>query len=160
MAWSRMASLKLDEVLKERIAGLKAVRDAAQAAPHRLRSDGRATIRLGPRVIAEFAQKMREQITSGDMAFRKAHLGAIVDRIEVDDRELRISGRKEVLEQAVIASGGKPHRGSHFCSEVAGELGFEPRLTESESAVLPLNYSPKLFHFNNLDPWLCKLVSV
>ena len=26
---------------------------------------------------------------------------------------------------------------------MAGELGFEPRLTESESAVLPLNYSPK-----------------
>ena len=25
---------------------------------------------------------------------------------------------------------------------LAGELGFEPRLTESESAVLPLNYSP------------------
>ncbi|NJO35237.1 MAG: recombinase family protein, partial [Rhodospirillales bacterium] len=46
----------------------------------------------------------REQITSGDIAFRKAYLGAIVDRIEVDDRELRISGRKDVLEQAVIAS--------------------------------------------------------
>jgi hypothetical protein len=27
-------------------------------------------------------------------------------------------------------------------SALAGELGFEPRLTESESAVLPLNYSP------------------
>lgn len=26
--------------------------------------------------------------------------------------------------------------------EVAGEPGFEPRSTESESAVLPLNYSP------------------
>lgn len=26
--------------------------------------------------------------------------------------------------------------------KVAGEPGFEPRLTESESAVLPLNYSP------------------
>jgi hypothetical protein len=26
--------------------------------------------------------------------------------------------------------------------QLAGELGFEPRLTESESAVLPLNYSP------------------
>ena len=25
---------------------------------------------------------------------------------------------------------------------MAGELGFDPRLTESESAVLPLNYSP------------------
>ena len=28
------------------------------------------------------------------------------------------------------------------CFLMAGELGFEPRLTESESAVLPLNYSP------------------
>ena len=28
------------------------------------------------------------------------------------------------------------------CLEVAGGLGFEPRLTESESAVLPLNYPP------------------
>ena len=26
--------------------------------------------------------------------------------------------------------------------ELAGEPGFEPRLTESESVVLPLNYSP------------------
>lgn len=95
---------ELDGTLKERIAGLKAVRDAAQAALQRLRSDGRATIRLGPRVVAEFAHKMREQITSGDITFRKAYLGAIVDRIEVDDRELRISGRKDVLEQAVIAS--------------------------------------------------------
>ena len=27
---------------------------------------------------------------------------------------------------------------------LAGELGFEPRLTESESVVLPLDDSPKL----------------
>src|SRR5215469_14686978 len=33
--------------------------------------------------------------------------------------------------------GGKSEAG-----QLAGELGFEPRLTESESAVLPLNYSP------------------
>jgi hypothetical protein len=31
--------------------------------------------------------------------------------------------------------------------QLAGELGFEPRLTESESAVLPLNYSPKPLFF-------------
>ena len=29
-----------------------------------------------------------------------------------------------------------------FCGRVAGGLGFEPRLAESESAVLPLNYPP------------------
>ena len=40
------------------------------------------------------------------MPFRKAYLGAIVDRIEVDDREIRIIGRKDVLEQAVLANGG------------------------------------------------------
>jgi hypothetical protein len=34
---------------------------------------------------------------------------------------------------------------------LAGGLGFEPRLTESESAVLPLNYPPIPFCFNNLD---------
>ena len=28
-------------------------------------------------------------------------------------------------------------------NQVAGGLGFEPRLTESESAVLPLNYPPR-----------------
>ena len=37
------------------------------------------------------------------------------------------------------AKGGKSER-----DQLAGELGFEPRLTESESAVLPLNYSPVL----------------
>lgn len=47
---------------------------------------------------------MREHITSGDTAFRKAYLGTLVDRIEVDDQELRIKGRKDVLEQTVIAN--------------------------------------------------------
>ncbi len=30
---------------------------------------------------------------------------------------------------------------------LVGELGFEPRLTESESAVLPIERFPKLFRF-------------
>jgi hypothetical protein len=41
---------------------------------------------------------------------------------------------------------------------VAGELGFEPRLTESESAVLPLNYSPKPLWPKSLDEGLDKLL--
>jgi hypothetical protein len=40
---------------------------------------------------------------------------------------------------------------------LAGELGFEPRLTESESAVLPLNYSPQLARsINSLRKRFCK----
>lgn len=95
---------ELDDTLKEPIAALKATRQAAQDALARLKSDGRATILLGPSIIAEFGVRMREQITSGEIAFRKAYLGAIVDRIEVDDREVRILGRKDVVEQAVIAN--------------------------------------------------------
>ena len=34
---------------------------------------------------------------------------------------------------------------------MAGEPGFEPRPTESESVVLPLNYSPKVVAIINLE---------
>ena len=49
---------------------------------------------------------MREKLTTGDVPFRKAYLGSIVDRIEVDDREIRLIGRKDVLERAVLANSG------------------------------------------------------
>jgi hypothetical protein len=42
---------------------------------------------------------------TGEVPFRKAYLGAIVDRVEVDDHEIRIIGRKEVLERAVMGNG-------------------------------------------------------
>ncbi len=49
---------------------------------------------------------MRERLTTGDIPFRKAYLGAIIDRVEVDDHQIRICGREDVLEQAVQANGG------------------------------------------------------
>ena len=94
---------ELDDALKERVAALKAGQQAARDALARLKSDGRATIRLGPSIIEEFGVRMREQVTSGEVQFRKAYLRVMVDRIDVDDREVRISGRKDVLEQAIIA---------------------------------------------------------
>lgn len=42
----------------------------------------------------------------GRVPFRKAYVGCIVDRVEVDDGEIRIVGRKDVQERAVLASGG------------------------------------------------------
>src|SRR5688572_26307567 len=39
-------------------------------------------------------------------------------------------------------SGLSPKFQKAECNQLAGGLGFEPRLTESESAVLPLNYPP------------------
>ena len=51
---------------------------------------------------------MRERLTTGDVPFRKAYIGSIVDRIEVDDTQVRIMGRNEVLEQAVRCGGTMP----------------------------------------------------
>ena len=44
--------------------------------------------------------------------------------------------------------------GKRLDIKMAGEPGFEPRLAESESAVLPLNYSPKPFKNNILRGYI------
>lgn len=49
---------------------------------------------------------MREHVAPDESPYRKAHLGALIDRVEVDDHEIRIMGRKDVLEQAVLGNGG------------------------------------------------------
>ena len=48
---------------------------------------------------------MRQNITTGDIPFRKAWIRSIIERIEVGDGVIRIIGDKSALEQAVD---GKP----------------------------------------------------
>ena len=56
---------------------------------------------------------------------------------------LGISFGHQVADDAKTGSGTtEKHENQGFLGELAGEPGFEPRLTESESAVLPLKYSP------------------
>ena len=66
----------------------------------------------------------------------------------------------------IIAAGKESgtHRGTigrESVKKQAGELGFEPRLTESESVVLPLHHSPILrpYHKQKLAGPAEKLVS-
>lgn len=47
---------------------------------------------------------MRENLTSGSTPFRKAYLRTLIDVIEVDDSQIRIRDRKDILEKAVLAS--------------------------------------------------------
>jgi len=95
----------IDDMLKDRIAALKADRETAHAALVRARGANRGPIVIPGDRIAAFGQMMRERLTTGDVPFRKAYLGAIIDRVEVDDTQIRIRGRKDVLEQAVLADG-------------------------------------------------------
>ncbi|NJO32155.1 MAG: recombinase family protein [Rhodospirillales bacterium] len=95
---------QVDEILKDRIASLKASQAAAVAALDRAKSATRAIDDVSPLAVDRFARIMRGRLTTGEVTFRKAYISSLVDRIEVDDAEVRIMGRKEVLEQAVRSS--------------------------------------------------------
>jgi site-specific DNA recombinase len=95
---------EVDDILRARIADLKQARAKAQAALDRARSATPSVADVSPIVVERFTRTMREKLTTGEVPFRKAYLGSLVDRVEVDDREVRIVGRKDVLEHAVLAS--------------------------------------------------------
>ena len=101
-----------DDLLHHRLSTLRAERSAAQAALERSQAANRPPTQLDTGVIARFGHMMRDKLTTGEIPFRKAHLAAIVDRIEVDERQIRIVGRKDVLERAVTP-GETPTTGVH-----------------------------------------------
>ncbi len=101
---------ELDDLLKQRINALKTDREIALEAVARARGANRPPIVIEQSQIEAFGQLMHDRLTSGDVVFRKAYLSAVVDRVEVDDDRIRIFGRKDVLEQAVLAN-GEPVKG-------------------------------------------------
>ena len=105
---------ELDDLLRERVATLKADRDRAQEALSRARCGIEAKGQVSPEAAERFGELMRQRLLEGDTPARKAWIGAIIDRIDVDDGVIRISGRKDVLEQAV-ASGGQITPGVRTC---------------------------------------------
>ena len=105
----------LDEVLKERLAALKADRDQAKAALERAKESSASPIRIDPALIERFGRTMRENFTTGSIPFRKAYLQSLIDVIEVDDHQIRIKGRRDLLEKAVLATwNGQPE-----CSQMS-----------------------------------------
>lgn len=95
----------LDDILRERLAALKLDRDRAKAALERIDAVASPAAAIAPELVGRFGTLMRENITSGEIPFRKAWLQSIVDRVEVDDDVIRIVGDKAMLE-AAIANGG------------------------------------------------------
>jgi site-specific DNA recombinase len=96
----------LDDVLKGRLASLKADRDRARAALEIAKAHLAPEIRVDPALIERFGRVMRENLTSGSVPFRKAYLQSLIEVIEVDDHQVRIKGSKDVLERAVVTGLG------------------------------------------------------
>ncbi len=89
----------LDDVMKVRLADIRADRDRARSALERIRAKSSAASIDGAK-IERFGALMRENITTGDVPFRKAYLRWLIDAVEVDDRVIRIHGSKSTLEQS------------------------------------------------------------
>ena len=94
---------EMDDLLKERITALKADRDRSKEALARARVNVKAKAEVTEEAVAKFSDLMRQRIQEGDTPARKAWLTSIVDRIEVDQGKIRLFGRKDVLEQCVMA---------------------------------------------------------
>lgn len=98
-----------DPALKERIAGLKVIRDQARADADRaqalLESPGHSA--LSPAMIEGFARRARERIRGHEGGYRRDHLRALAQRVEVADDAIRIMGSKTELLKTLIAGQGR-----------------------------------------------------
>ncbi|NCA00884.1 MAG: recombinase family protein [Sphingomonadaceae bacterium] len=95
--------IELDGDLKDRIERLKQERDLALASLERLVEQTTVQKNVTPDKVTAFSKLMREKIRSGDTQTRKAWLGSVISRIEVDDDTIRVIGEKPVLAAALAA---------------------------------------------------------
>ncbi len=97
-----------DPDLKDRIASLKAIRDQsrvdAERASAMLESVGQKAI-TAP-MLAKFAQTARQRMRLPGGGYRRDHLRALAQRVEVNDGEVRIMGSKSDLLRTLAAAGG------------------------------------------------------
>jgi site-specific DNA recombinase len=97
-----------DPALKDRIDGLKSIRDQAKADAERaqamLQNSGQKAIT--PEMLRKLAQTARRRIRLEGGGYRRDHLRALAQRVEVDTGEVRIMGSKSRLLQTLVAGGG------------------------------------------------------
>ena len=96
-----------DESLKTRIADLRAIKSQAEADAERASVEAdHVGPEITPATLGAFAAAARRRLRGPDGRFRRDHLGALAQRVEVADGEVRIMGsRSELLRQLATANG-------------------------------------------------------
>jgi site-specific DNA recombinase len=97
-----------DPALKDRIAGLKATCDQAQADAERAQAmmESSSQQAVTPQMVRKFAWTARERIRIDGGGYRRDHLRALAQRVEVADGEVRIMGSKGNLLRTLAAASG------------------------------------------------------
>ena len=97
-----------DPALKDRIDGLKATRDQAKSDADRaqamLQNSGQKAVT--PQMLRKFATTARKRIRLDGGGYRRDHLRALAQRVEVAEGEVRIMGSKSRLLQTLVAGSG------------------------------------------------------
>ncbi|BCH20948.1 hypothetical protein MesoLjLb_07330 [Mesorhizobium sp. L-8-3] len=95
-----------DTGLKDRIANLKAIRDQAAADAERIRAtlDSSGHRAVTPDMIDALSETARSSLRIEGGGYRRDHLRAFAQRVEVADDEVRIMGRKSDLFQSLVAA--------------------------------------------------------
>ncbi len=98
-----------DPALKERIAGLKVIRDQAMADAERAQAllDSPGHNAISPTMIHGFARRARERIRGLEGGYRRDHLRALAQRVEVGDDAIRLMGSKTELLRTLITGQGR-----------------------------------------------------
>lgn len=99
--------IPLDDELNERITRLKSERSIAEESLDRIKANLATKAAITPAKIDQFTKLMRERLRDGDVHARKAWLGTLIQKIEVDDKEVRISGSKEALSSVLAGKLGQ-----------------------------------------------------
>ncbi|WP_245310645.1 hypothetical protein [Bradyrhizobium valentinum] len=115
--------------LKESIAGLKAIRDQATADAERAQAalDSVGNQAVSPDMVKTFADVARERLRLRDGGYRRDHLRALAQRIEVAEKESASWDRSQNCcdpgRRLKRKIGGS--RRSRFCTEMAQPTRFE-----------------------------------
>jgi site-specific DNA recombinase len=84
---------------------LKAIRDQARAGAERAEGAlDRAGPSITPRALKTFASLARKRMRTESGGYRRDHLRALAQRVEVDAKEVRIMGSKSALLRTLVAA--------------------------------------------------------
>jgi site-specific DNA recombinase len=94
-----------DPLLKDRIGELKATRDQARLDAERAEEAiDRAGPTITPQTLKTFARTARKRMRTESGGYRRDHLRALAQRVEIDQKELRIMGSKSALLRTLVAA--------------------------------------------------------
>ena len=132
-----------DPDLKERIANLKALRNKARVdadrASNLLENGGKQAIT--PPMLREFAGTARQRIRLPGGGYRRDHLRALAQRVEVAEGEVRITGSRNDLLRTLAKENLEGTAGAVPCFVPSWRSGWACRLTFSAPEVIDIIYS-------------------